>query len=100
MNSRDDSRHDSTGDRIKQWLMGLGGVALVAVLTGLYSNSNEQARQQAALSVQMAVANTQLVALNSQLAAVPEMQRQIAVNVAALARDRDDISALKAQRGR
>jgi hypothetical protein len=92
MNSRDDSRHDSAGDRIKQWLMGLGGVALVAVLTGLYSNS--------ALSVQMAVANTQLVALNSQLAAVPEMQRQIAVNVAALARDRDDISALKAQRGR
>jgi hypothetical protein len=40
MNSRDDSRHDSAGDRIKQWLMGLGGVALVAVLTGLYSNSN------------------------------------------------------------
>jgi hypothetical protein len=93
-------REDGTTSKLLLWLLGLGGAALVAVLTGLYANSNDLAHQQATFSVQLAVANTQLMALNTQLAAVPEMQRQIAVNVAALARDRDDITALKAQRGR
>ncbi len=94
------AREDSSTSRLVQWLLGLAAAALIAVLTGLYSNSNEQARQMNSFSTQLAVANTQLVALNTQLAAVPEMQRQIAINVAALARDRDDITALKAQRGR
>jgi hypothetical protein len=93
------TREDASTSKLLQWLLGLAGVALVAVLTGLYSNSNDLAKQQAAFSVQLAVANTQLVSLNTQLAAVPEMQRQIAINVAALSRDRDDITALKAQRG-
>lgn len=95
MNTRDEGT-----SKLIQWLLGLAAAALIAVLTGLYSNSNELAKQQAEFSVQLAVANTQLVSLNTQLAAVPEMQRQIAINVAALARDRDDITALKAQRGR
>jgi hypothetical protein len=49
---------------------------------------------------QNATISAQITAQSVLLAAVPEMQRQIAVNIGAIQRLNDDVRELKARRGR